>query len=73
MSLSIRNLERVFSFMHGNTELTLADPNPAMTPEAVMCFYANTWPELTTATVHGLSIKDDKAKYTFKTTIGTKG
>ena len=31
------------------------------------------YPELTTATVQGPTIENDKAVYTFKTTIGTKG
>ncbi|MCX4335409.1 MAG: PRTRC system protein C, partial [Bacteroidales bacterium] len=42
-------------------------------PEMVMGFYSNTYPELTTATVHGPTMKDDAAVYEFKTTIGTKG
>ena len=36
-------------------------------------YYSNFYPELTTATVHGPVIKEDKAVYEFKTTIGTKG
>ena len=38
-----------------------------------MDFYSMTYPELTTATVHGPVIKEDKAVYEFKTTIGIKG
>ena len=47
--------------------------NPSDSPEMVMGFYSNTYPELTTATVHGPTMKDDAAVYEFKTTIGTKG
>ena len=36
-------------------------------------YYANMYPELTTATVHGPVIENDTAVYEFKTTIGTKG
>ena len=39
----------------------------------LMSYYSNFYPELTTATVHGPVIKNDKAVYEFKTTIGTKG
>lgn len=47
--------------------------NPAEAPEIVMSYYSNMYPELTTASVHGPEIKEDKAVYEFKTTIGTKG
>ena len=36
-------------------------------------FYSMTYPELTTATVHGPEWEEDKAVYRFKTTIGVKG
>lgn len=39
----------------------------------LMGYYANLYPELTTATVHGPELKEDKAVYEFRTTIGTKG
>ena len=46
---------------------------PGEVPDAVMNYYANMYPELTTATVHGPVIENDTAVYEFKTTIGTKG
>lgn len=73
MALQIKGLERSFIFKKGNTDVKLADPDTSMSPDEVMSFYANTYPELTTATVHGPEIKEDKAVYSFKTTIGTKG
>jgi PRTRC genetic system protein C len=73
MSLSITSLERVFRFKNGNAEITLQDPNPAMSPDEVMDFFSNSYPELTTATVHGPEIENDRIIYRFKTTIGTKG
>ena len=69
MALHINNYKRVFK--HGST--TLADPNPEMSPEEVMNFYSNQYPELTTSNVHGPKIDGDNAVYTFKTTVGTKG
>ena len=73
MSLSVTSLERVFKFKNGSAEIKLQDPNPFMSPEEVMDFYSHTYPELTTATVHGPEIDNDKVIYSFKTTIGTKG
>ena len=54
-------------------KITLADPNPNMTPDEVMSFYSNTHSELTTSTVAGPKYEDGFAIYTFKTTVGTKG
>lgn len=69
MALHIQNYKRVFK--HGGRELS--DPNPEMTPEEVMGFYSNQYPELTTSNVHGPKIENEKAVYEFKTTVGTKG
>lgn len=69
MALQISNYRRVFK--HGT--ITLTDPDPDMTPEQVIIFYSNQYPELTTSNVHGPEIKDDAAVYMFKTTVGTKG
>jgi PRTRC genetic system protein C len=73
MALSVTSLERVFKFKNGEVKMTLQDPNPSMQPVEVMDFYSNTYPELTTATVHGPEIDNDRIVYRFKTTIGTKG
>ena len=73
MALTVTTLERVFKFENRNAEMALQDPNPAMSPEEVMDFFSNTYPELTTATVHGPQIENDRVVYHFKTTIGTKG
>ena len=48
-------------------------PNVNMSPAEVMDFYSMNYPELTTATVHGPEIEDDRVAYEFKTTIGVKG
>ena len=66
MALEITGMIRSFTFKKD-------DPNPSDSPEMVMSYYSNFYPELTTATVHGPVIKEDKAVYEFKTTIGTKG
>jgi len=73
MALQIQGIERCFTFQKGNKTVLLSDIEPSMTPESVMNYYSNLYPELTTATVSGPRIKDDKALFEFKTTIGTKG
>ena len=54
-------------------ELVLSDPDSSLSVNEVMDFYSMTYPELTTATVHGPEWEEDKAVYRFKTTIGVKG
>ena len=44
-----------------------------MSPDQVMTFYSNTYPELTTSAVHGPTYDNDKVVYRFNTTVGTKG
>lgn len=73
MALEINELKRVFKLKKGNTELELGDPDSSLSLNEVMDFYSMTYPELTTATVHGPEIQNDRAVYQFKTTIGTKG
>lgn len=73
MALKVSGLERTFSFRKGNSVIRLADPDPSWSADDVMNYYANTYPELTTATVQGPVIRNDTAEYEFKTTIGTKG
>jgi PRTRC genetic system protein C len=73
MALEIKGLKRVFKMKKANTYLALNDPNPEMVPADVMDFYSMTYPELTTANVHGPVIEEDCAVYEFKTTTGVKG
>lgn len=69
MALAVNGLERAFTFEKGNETITLSDPNPSMTPEQVMNFYAGTYAELTTATVRGPEIRGDRSVYTFSAPI----
>ena len=66
-------MKRVFILKKGNGTLTLEDPDSRMSLSEVTDFYSINYPELTTATVHGPVIRDDRTMYEFKTTIGTKG
>lgn len=69
MALNITTLPRVFK--HGTIELT--DPDRNLSPDEVMSFYSNTYPELTTSNVHGPKIEGDKVIYEFRTIVGVKG
>ena len=71
--MTVNGLNRTFKFRKGSETIVLADPMPGEMPDAVMNYYANMYPELTTATVHGPVIENDTAEYEIKTTIGTKG
>jgi len=67
------HLERSFSFKDKEQDIKLADPSASFSPEAVLNFYAQTYPILTTAKIEGPEIKDDMIQYKFVSTIGTKG
>jgi PRTRC genetic system protein C len=71
--LTATTLERSFSFFNKEQEIKLADPSATFSPEAVLNFYAQTYPILTTAKIEGPEIKDDQVQYRFISTIGTKG
>ena len=73
MALGIKGLKRVFILKKGNGTLTLEDPDSRMSLSEVTDFYSINNPELTTATLHGPELEEDRAVYRFKTTIGTKG
>jgi len=65
-------LERVFILNNGQ-EIRLTDPEPKWSVEAVMNFYANTYPILTTAKVSAPQTRNDTVEYRFESVMGTKG
>lgn len=73
MTYEVTALEREFRVMQNGAETILPDPDPGRTPEQVMMFYSNQYPFLTTATVHGPEVENDRMVYEFKTVLGTKG
>lgn len=73
MALKKSALKRVFILSSKGQEVKLADPNPDMSPDEVMVFYSNTYPELVTSTCQGPSFKEDRMLFHFKTTVGSKG
>lgn len=73
MALTKENITRSFVIEKNGQKTVLADPEPSMTPDQVMQFYSNTYPELCTSNVSGPKYEGDKMVYSFKTTVGTKG
>ena len=66
-------LERVFILKDKGQDIRLTDPDPRWSVEAVMNFYSNMYPILTTAKVSAPQIKDDAVEYKFESVMGTKG
>ncbi|MCW4467665.1 PRTRC system protein C [Flavobacterium sp. MFBS3-15] len=66
-------MPRLFTMKEQQAEITLADPDPAWSVDAVLHFYANTYPLLTTAKVSGPVIDNDAVQYRFESLMGTKG
>lgn len=71
--LLAKQLDRVFILKDNGQEIRLTDPEPKWSVEAVMNFYANAYPILTTAKVSAPQIKDDAVQYQFESVMGTKG
>ena len=67
------HLERVFILKDKGQDIRLTDPEPRWSVEAVMNFYANMYPMLTTAKVSAPQIKDDTVEYKLESVMGTKG
>ena len=63
MALDIKGLKRVFILKKGNGTLTLEDPDSRMSLSEVTDFYSINYPELTTATLHGPELEEDRAVY----------
>lgn len=71
--LLAKQLERVFILSDKGQQIKLTDPEPKWSVEAVMNFYANSYPILTTAKVSAPVIRDDTVQYRFESVMGTKG
>jgi len=71
--LIAKQLDRVFLLKENGTDIRLTDPEPSWSVEAVMNFYSNTYPILTTAKISAPRIEDDTVQYRFESVMGTKG
>jgi PRTRC genetic system protein C len=69
----VNTLSRIFLHRDNGQDVRLADPGADFSTVAVLHFYANTYPILTTAKITGPEIKEDEVQYRFETTMGTKG
>jgi len=73
MSILVTPLERVFILKDKGQEIRLTDPEPRWSVQAVLNFYANTYPILTTAKVSPPLIGDNAVAYRLESVMGTKG
>lgn len=73
MALEVTNLTRKFSFKKDGKEIDLPDPNPELTANEVMKFYAGSYPELTNGVVEGPVVVKDNAVYKITTKAGKLG
>ena len=71
--LLVSQQPRAFVLKENNQTTRLADPDIGMSVQAVMNFYANTYPILTNAKVSAPEFRDDTLEYTFESVVGTKG
>ncbi len=71
--LIAKQLDRIFLLKENGTDIRLTDPEPSWSVEAVMNFYANTYPILSTAKISTPRIEDDTVQYRFESVMGTKG
>lgn len=71
--MDVTKLKREFTFKKDNTTVRLPDPDAGLTVQEVMNFYSGQYPELTTATLEGPKVEGNKAVYSVRTTVGTKG
>lgn len=75
MTFKVKTANRIFILIREkeSDNVILSDPNPNMEPSDVQRFYSSEYPELTSSTVIGPSMKDGAAVYSFQTIIGDKG
>jgi PRTRC genetic system protein C len=71
--LLVNNVKRVFIFEEDGKRVELPDPSAELTPKQVLDHYCAHYPELTTGTVAGPTIKDGVAQYEFASHLGNKG
>lgn len=66
-------LKRVFVLKENGQEIKLTDPDKSWSTDAVLNFYSNQYPILTTAKISAPQIKEDSIQYVFESVMGTKG
>lgn len=71
--MTATQMPRIFLMNQKGNDITLTDPDAKWSTDAVLQFYANTYPILTTAKISGPVIIEDKVQYRFESMMGTKG
>ena len=71
--LTATQMPRIFLMKEKGNDIALTDPDVKWSVDAVLQFYANTYPILTTAKISGPVINEDKVQYRFESMMGTKG
>lgn len=71
--MTATQMPRIFLLKEKGNDITLTDPDVKWSIDAVLQFYANTYPILTTAKISGPVINEDKVQYRFESMMGTKG
>ncbi len=67
--MQVKASKRAFRY----NNIPLVDPDPKMSVQQVREFYANIYPEITTAEIDGPENKGEQIVYTFRRAVGTKG
>ena len=74
MAVTVEEIKRVFIINAGSKdEQRLDDPNPNMSPEEVLEFYAPLYPELNNADFEKEELIGNTYEYRIEKQIGTKG
>lgn len=73
MALQVSVQKRQFVIKKSGKDITLPDPHPSMTIPEVVNFYKPKYPEISTASMEGPKMEENRAVYSFKTVLGTKG
>lgn len=67
--MKINKIPRVFKF----NDKIIDDPNPSLSPDEVISFLSNEYPEMTTSKIEAKGISNDQDVYLITTKLGTKG
>lgn len=73
MALQVNTPKREFILKRGNETITLPDPHPEMSMQEVINHYKPKYPEISTASLEGPKVEENKAVYRFSTVMGDKG
>ena len=71
--LTSKEIKRVFKFTTNGRTIELDDIDPSMSHNDIVKFYANQYPELTTAKITGPKFEGDNMVFKIDTVVGTLG